>query len=141
MLYLVLFYVFQIIYMNIFYMNNINKWTFQSILKLCPVEWKELNKALHSKNACTFITVFLIFILYLSCSKYKTSYYLLLNTNKLHKQNNQPCPWHLKGNMFKAFDLMKSKANLPPLNQTDNFQDSSFFFFWSGQWWSPHWEG
>lgn len=61
--------------------------------------------------------------------KNKTSYYLLLNTNKLHKQNNQPCPRHLKGNMFKAFDLMKSKANLPPLNQTDNFQDSLFFFF------------
>ena len=43
-------------------------------------------------------------MLYLSCSKYKTSYYLILNINKLHKQNNQPCPWHLKGNMFKAFD-------------------------------------
>ena len=89
---------------------------------------KELKKAPHSKNAYTFITVFLIFMLYLSCSKYKTSYYLILNINKLHKQNNQPCPWHLKGNMFNAFDLMKSKANLLPLNQTDNFQDSSFFF-------------
>lgn len=89
---------------------------------------KELKKAPHSKNAYTFITVFLIFMLYLSCSKYKASYYLLLNINKLHKQNNQPCPWHLKGNMFNAFDLMKSKANLLPLNQTDNFQDSSFFF-------------
>lgn len=89
---------------------------------------KKLKKAPHSKNAYTFITVFLIFMLYLSCSKYKTSYYLLLNINKLHKQNNQLCPWHLKGNMFKAFDLMKSKANLLPLNQTDNFQASSFFF-------------
>lgn len=88
---------------------------------------KELKIAPHSKNACTFITVF-IFMAYLSCSKYKTSYYLLLNTNKLHRKNNQPCPWHLKGKMFKAFDLMKSKAKLPPLNQTGKFQDSSFFF-------------